>query len=131
MSDLEKESLKGISVDQETITKRSLVRAVLIAAHICEVRAEYSGSGDEGQINDVTFQGGNIDGLMIDVDGKQVPVREQLDDMLYNYLEACYQGWEIDEGSSGEFSWDIVPDILYLRHTDYETVVREHEDLTL
>jgi hypothetical protein len=105
------------------------VRAELLkqlrAGAIVHVMAEYDGQEDSGQIErPAFFQAGEESILLPEV------VTEATRDMFYNFLEAEYPGWEINEGSSGEFSWTMEDDKMHLTHNmRIESVETYEEDL--
>ena len=52
----------------------------------------------------VTFDGGGDSGYIQDVDSEDREVPKFILDILYEVLEENYGGWEINEGSQGEFN---------------------------
>jgi hypothetical protein len=70
------------------------------------VTADYDGYGDGGQIEDPQFGG-------IDV---PTPTMRAVEDLFYALLEQLYSGWEIDDGSFGQFRWDVAADKIGLVH---------------
>ena len=65
---------------------------------------KYNGSGDSGYIES-TF----------DENGDSVP--SSIEDWCYQELESNFGGWEINEGSDGEFIFDFDNYIINLSHT--------------
>jgi len=65
---------------------------------------KYNGSGDSGYIED-TF----------DENGASVPAA--IEDWCYQELESNFGGWEINEGSDGEFIFDFKNSVVDLVHT--------------
>ena len=63
----------------------------------------YNGSGDSGYIES-SFE-----------DGNSVP--STIEDWCYNQLESQFGGWEINEGSDGEFIFDFNKMTIDLNHT--------------
>lgn len=63
----------------------------------------YNGSGDSGYIES-SFE-----------DGNSVP--SAIEDWCYNQLESHFGGWEINEGSDGEFIFDFNKMTIDLNHT--------------
>ncbi len=63
----------------------------------------YNGSGDSGYIES-SFE-----------DGNSVP--STIEDWCYNQLESHFGGWEINEGSDGEFIFDFNKMSIDLNHT--------------
>lgn len=85
-----------------------------------KVLIEYSGSGDEGYINDITA-GPAIEGLAIDTE-----LYQDLEDVAYDLLEENFGGWEINEGSAGTMTIDVKERKVSIHHgwtietTEYE-----------
>lgn len=63
----------------------------------------YNGSGDSGYIEDYFEEGGSVPSYVAD--------------WCYQQLENLHGGWEINEGSSGEFKFDIKNNLVELYHT--------------
>ncbi len=59
------------------------------------VYVSFDGNGDSGQIEQAEDSSGNI-----------VNLSPTMEDWCYNILEHWYGGWEINEGSSGKFTFD-------------------------
>lgn len=70
------------------------------------VTAEYDGSGDEGQIEEPEFGSSKVSRDMV----------VAVEDLFYDVLEEHYGGWEINEGSFGQFRWDVHADGINLVH---------------
>ena len=68
-----------------------------------EYTLSYNGSGDSGYIED------NFD------DSESAP--EEIKDWSYDQLENSYGGWEINEGSRGEFIFDLVNQKISFYHS--------------
>ena len=71
---------------------------------------KYNGGGDSGYIES-DFDNGE-------------PVPSQIEDWCYKELEENFGGWEINEGSQGEFQFDFNEKTVILQHT-YNTMVDE------
>ncbi len=70
------------------------------------VTAEYDGSGDSGQIDVPEF------GAVKVPDALATAVQ----DLFYDVLGDLYAGWEVNEGSFGEFEWDVKQNRINLVH---------------
>jgi hypothetical protein len=70
------------------------------------VTAEYDGSGDSGQIEEPEFGSSKV--------ARDTAIAVQ--DLFYDVLEEHYGGWEINEGSFGQFTWDVRSDRINLVH---------------
>ena len=69
---------------------------------------KYNGGGDSGYIES-DFDNGE-------------PVPSQIEDWCYKELEENFGGWEINEGSQGEFQFDFNEKTVVLAHT-YNTIL--------
>lgn len=87
-----------IRVDEAVKTELREQLLVLKGMGVKKVDVSYSGSGDEGYINDVIFTP--------PVDKYERPHR--LDDLLYDYLDPAHIGdWVNNEGGFGEISINL------------------------
>lgn len=120
---------------------RNRIRKVLEKAGVTRVRVNYSGSGDSGQIDQVSLYKGEKEIVEINakvsvasmtskwdskesrwIDSSQnqvLPVTEALRELVYDWLEADHGGWENNDGASGECSIDVAKDKFLLEHTTY------------
>ena len=59
----------------------------------------------------VNFDGSDDDGYIEDImkfdDGNEIELTEEINNYLYDFLESSYGGWEINEGSSGTFTFHL------------------------
>ena len=60
---------------------------------ILMMKVEFNGGGDSGYIDDYGY----------DEKGTNHPIPASMEDFLYNMLESNFGGWEINEGSQGQF----------------------------
>lgn len=74
----------------------------------------YNGSGDSGYIEDFFEEGGSVPG--------------DIEDWCYRQLENQHGGWEINEGSQGDFEFDVNKRVIYLNHINN---IEENETDTL
>lgn len=97
---------------------RKSLLALLRERQVKTVTAEYSGSGDEGFIDDIIFDGGTI----------ERKVQNQLNDFFWDELcNGRWSGfWDGEPGGSGSFTWDIETDQLAQNHNEYEIITIEH-----
>lgn len=94
----------------------------LLEAHgIVLVTVSFDGSGDSGQIEDITAcdKNGGVDlpneGLPTPVpdpaaasgDDKPQPVSDVIETLAYDLLESEHGGWENNDGAYGEFRFDV------------------------
>jgi hypothetical protein len=84
------------------------------------VTAEYSGSGDAGQIETPEFK------------PVEVPhdVVRAVENYFYELLQELYGGWEDNEGAFGHFTWNVKDDTINLVH-NVPTGSFETEEQTL
>jgi hypothetical protein len=101
---------------------------VLAAANITQVRVEFDGEGDSGQITSVSaFRNEErLDLASTPVSIQQVswgntePVTTQQDlhgtieTLCYDFLEETHGGWENNDGAFGEFHFDVATRIIEL-----------------
>ena len=71
-----------------------------------ELILRYEGSGDSGFLEDYFVSG--------------EPVPASAENLCYDFLESRHGGWEINEGSNGEFVFDLTNETISLRHTYME-----------
>ena len=115
---------------------------------IDEVKIYYSGGGDDGSIEDVDFYvGKNTINLnenhIVDIGERKywchtdhtykyttdpMDLKDYIEEMAYDYLEAFHGGWEINEGQSGNIIFDVVQDkishdyVCYVEHSEVEEI---------
>jgi hypothetical protein len=120
---------------------------------VTQVLVNYQGSGDSGDFENAEISEDDIKkGIAKDVlslntinilvsesafkDGKwettqhekDVPLSVAIQDMTYDLLESRHPGWEINEGSDGEFLIDVEEGTVKLYHTNYYTQSESYED---
>lgn len=103
---------------------RSELRQQMLAlkgAGVKKVDVAYSGSGDEGYVNDVVF----TPTLGQDFD------KSRLEELLYEYLDPAHVGdWVNNEGGFGEISIDLETGKVTGSVSFYETKVASSSKLT-
>lgn len=131
---------KGMTKEQINTVLR-----VMASHNIKTITVSFDGSGDSGQIESVDFDGGDDGSKDIQVqwavneelwniatgdyvdnfvqkDGK---LEDLVSDVVYTLLEDEHGGWELDDGSSGTFTFDAahksVEVVFNERYTDYRT----------
>ena len=67
------------------------------------MRLGYNGGGDDGSIES-SFDNGS-------------PVPTEIEEWCYKELEEHFGGWEINEGSQGEFEFNFKTKVVDLRHS--------------
>jgi DnaJ-class molecular chaperone len=107
-----------------------------------KIEVTFDGCGDSGQIDEVnciTKDGGDVDlktvkvgkvkfirGYQHNSDGTMTPVteiresnfEEVIEDICYNMLEKSHDGWEINEGSYGTFTFDFTTGKIHLEYKE-------------
>lgn len=82
---------------------------------IVSVDADFDGCGDSGQVNDIRFYGKNKERKNSKF-GQRKPatltqyssLREAVEYICYDLLAKDNGGWEINDGSNGEFVFDVL-----------------------
>lgn len=107
---------------QELVTK-------LRELGVTKIYCAYSGYGDSGSLDTVQA----TPAMDLDMVFDQKPnfwdnnklndrsVGEAIHDLFYDLLEQNHPGWEINDGSDGEFTWDITTDRIAIDHGEHYT----------
>ena len=123
------------------LNKAALFEA-LVAADIGSVVVTFDGSGDSGQIEQVSattsgdqqaelptgtvahhgVQIGEVESAVT-----MVPVREMLEYLVYSLLERTHGGWENDDGAYGEFTFDVTTRSITLQYNERYIATEFHE----
>ena len=117
---------------------------VLRAGGISSVVVSFDCSGDSGQIEDVTAC--TSDGDQVELPNGTVayqevrfhapeptltvvPVRNVVENLVYELLGQSHGGWENDDGAYGEFTFDVASGSITLAYNEryVETHYHEHE----
>jgi hypothetical protein len=126
----------------------SAIMAALAAAGITSVVVTFDGSGDNGQIESLEARAGetmvelpaNVV-VMVDADNKDtIPsdedaaesngdtsLAEAIEQLCYNLLEQEHDGWEINEGAYGTFTFNVLDRSVELDFT--QRIVDEENSL--
>jgi len=72
-------------------------------------------AGENNIVSNVTFDGGGDSGYIQSIDSEDREVPEFILDILYEVLEERYGGWEINEGSAGEFEIDYKANTIFTK----------------
>jgi hypothetical protein len=100
---------------------KTIVFEALSAAGITRVVANFDGAGDSGQIEDATAYAGD---KLVDFPAttvtlyraqsgseelttQEMSLREAVEALCYGYLEQEHDGWEINDGAFGQFTFDV------------------------
>lgn len=99
---------------------KSVIFDALRAAHISEVRVEFDGDSDDGQFGEITAfrDGTSVDCRELSVifpdDDGECELKGRIETMCCDLLDGTHEGWEINEGSYGEFRFDVVSGTITL-----------------
>ena len=85
---------------------------------------EYSGSGDEGYINDIQPVPA-VEGFEIRTD-----LYHELETVAYDILQANFGGWEINEGSAGTMTINVMDRKISIHH-GWTVETTEYQDVEL
>ena len=141
------QALSEIACRSKRAARRTEInlKAILtsLATHTCSsVVVNYSGSGDSGLVEDIrpATQGTDdltfllekshvtvikqeaqlVDGKWADRDiSKSVTLYQALEDFAYDWLEANQPGWELNEGSDGYITFDLIRNKVTINHSSY------------
>jgi uncharacterized protein DUF6878 len=116
------EKQRGLFAELMTDNKAALFE-VLSRAGITNVNVEFDGYGDEGQIESVQAYAGDVEAelpseeqvkltrIAWDGDGdifrSECDVKSAIENLVYDFLEVHLGGWEINEGSFGDFRFNV------------------------
>lgn len=101
---------------------RPVILKIMNEAKITHVSVCYSGSGDSGCVDLISTEPKGIDlTVPVIVDGKSIRPDQLLEDYVYDALTIHHDGWENNDGASGELVWDIAADTVDLNHYSYYT----------
>ena len=94
---------------------------------------EYSGSGDSGEINEIswtpkklnasidvgTWTRWNNDTFEREETTDHKSLHDYIEDFCYELLEDNHGGWEINEGQSGNIEWNSKDDVINHNYTQF------------
>ena len=101
-------------------TLRTVILPALLQSGVANVEAAYSGYGDSGAIDGVQYR----DKAGVRVDREMIPplLKEQLENVLYEFLPA---GFENNEGSQGTLTLDVRTAKVTLQHQENTSETRD------
>jgi hypothetical protein len=103
---------------------KSAVFDALAAANITEVHVQFDGVADSGQIESVIALSGDKQAALPETKvtvqqatwretgetnavATEQTFREAIETLCYDYLAETHEGWEINDGAFGEFSFNV------------------------
>lgn len=122
--------MKNPKSEQKPQDIRVQLFAALKMYGIKSIRAEYDGSGDSGDINYFHCDPEKREEMLDEPLGETgKTLKETLEQICWDGLEAEEGGWEINEGSYGTIEFDVKEQTIKMDHNErvVETVNREHE----
>ena len=104
----------------------------LAAAGITFVVVTFDGVGDSGQIDRAEARCGDriteLPSTEVEIatplwdssglDRRTLPLKEGIEELAYALLEATHDGWEINEGAFGEFTFDVGERVIRLDYNE-------------
>lgn len=128
----EKERAEQMRVQRERMERETpKFREILLAAGAVKLVADYNGAGDSGCIEDIQLLDINDSSFPFEAGNFPNPkqFKDDLEQIFYDILQYRHSGWEINEGSYGTFTWDLIADTLSNKHNENVTSVNttEHE----
>ncbi len=89
-----------------------------------QIVCEYYGSGDSGDFENP---------VVTDSDAHELVISKELDEtitnFMYDHLEKYHGGWEINEGSSGNITIDLMNRTIVVSHDEYYQEANHSEDV--
>jgi hypothetical protein len=101
-------------------TLRTTILPALLESGVANVEAAYSGYGDSGAIDGIQFR--DKAGVRVDREKIPVPLKEQLENALYEFLPA---GFEINDGGQGTLNLDVQTAKVTIQHQENYTESRD------
>jgi hypothetical protein len=87
-----------------------------------KIKVDFSGGGDSGYIESTGYNS----------DDNQIDIPATIEDELYRVLESVQSGWEINEGSQGDFLIDCPATKIYLNFgLNYEKEERLEDEFSI
>ncbi|MGH6696223.1 DUF6878 family protein [Sphingopyxis sp.] len=116
---------------------KSALFAALKDAEVSKVLVRFDGSGDSGQVEEVTAFGADeierdLPAIEVELTRLQFgqdepvvcaqPVADAIETLAYDALAATHGGWENNEGAYGDFTFDVAAEVITLDYNErYET----------
>jgi Family of unknown function (DUF6878) len=110
---------------------KSALFDALAAAGITLVEVRFDGCGDSGQIQEIRARAGDaaVDlpaqsvefvqlGKSETIKHETMTVADAIEALVYDALEETHDGWEIDDGAYGDFTFDVANRTLTLDYNE-------------
>jgi len=110
-----------VSLQKAKIAKRELLALTTRLNDVATITIEYDGMGDDGEIDRVQFRTANGDDVQVEDD----QLIEDISDYACDLLPS---GWEINQGSFGELTVDLVKGTIHREHNQRIEDVQTFED---
>lgn len=122
---------------------KTILFDVLAAAEIETIAVIFDGYGDSGQIERIDVEPGEGTNLLPsgqieiartafgspEIQRQTLTVREAIETLVYDFLRQTHDGWEINDGAYGEFTFDVAERTIKLdyneRYTSSENFTHE------
>ena len=129
-----KEKLEGFPLKAERFKKK------LKELKVKSFSVEYSGSGDSGEIDEVSYEPKKLN-ASIDMGTRtrwnnttleqekttdHKSLKDYIEDFCYELLEDNHGGWEINEGQSGNIEWNSKDDVINHNYTQF--IEQSHDE---
>lgn len=137
---------KKVGLDKENRANRDILFDILAREGVDKVIVEFEGSSDDGslqgndlpkKVGDIVVEGSRIsqgtlwhpNGLQTTKWKENCTVEEIVESLCYEVLSSEHGGWEINDGSFGEFIFDVKKRKAHLNfHQRYtESELFEHD----
>ena len=107
-------------LEQAKAKLRTEILPALVQHRVANVEAAYSGYGDSGAIDGLQFR--DAAGQRVDRETIPPTLVEELENVLYEFLPA---GFEINDGSQGTLTLDVVTGKATIQHQENYTASRD------
>jgi hypothetical protein len=119
---------------------KTSIFAALKAASITRVSVTFDGSGDSGQIQEVTAESGDkaieIPQTTVEMirtswgsteaTKSTISLQDAVEDICFDCLSQEHDGWENNDGGQGEFSFDVAEERIELNFEQFYTDSTNH-----
>ena len=107
-------------LEQAKAKLRTEILPALVQHRVANVEAAYSGYGDSGAIDGLQYR--DAAGQRVDRETIPATLVEELENVLYEFLPA---GFEINDGSQGTLTLDVLTGKVTIQHQENYTESRD------